>query len=488
MDKYEVLKVVGEGTFGKVSRVRRIADRRELVWKEIDYGRMREHEKQLIVSEVNILRELKHPHIVRYLDRIIDKAHTKIYIVMENCEGGDLRQLISAYKRERRQFDEQFIWRTLYQCVSALAHCHRRRDNGKLKPILHRDLKPANILLDKANNVKIGDFGLAKELGSESVLAKTNVGTPFYMSPELTNNQDYSAPSDIWAIGCLVYEMAAQRPPFVGKNQLSLALSIQRDSPSRQHIPAQYSEQLWRAIVWMLNKDAKRRPTVRQVEALPEVVSMGRQAMRAAQKEEEAARARSAAAAAAAAEAALRAREAAVARKEAELAKRETGLNRREEGLRAREAAVANAATGPGRAAGVGGVAAGVKALARKATEISGNAENHEQKRRHTIHQIGGVCGAGGLQPRAGGVGGKAGLRAGADPSKYANAANAAGLRFGQHAPMDVDKRAVAAMPPPPPVPSGGYNFAVGAKPPAAPHQAYNPAPGSYLNGVQFKQ
>ena len=83
MEKYEVLKVIGQGTFGKVSRVRRKSDGKELVWKEIDYGRMREHEKQLIVSEVNILRELRHPHIVRYLDRIIDKAHTKIYIVID---------------------------------------------------------------------------------------------------------------------------------------------------------------------------------------------------------------------------------------------------------------------------------------------------------------------------------------------------------------------------------------------------------------------
>lgn len=71
-----------------------------LVWKELNYGQMREKEKQLVVSEVNILRELRHPFIVRYYDRIIDKAATKIYIVMEFCEGGDLGGLIKKCKRE----------------------------------------------------------------------------------------------------------------------------------------------------------------------------------------------------------------------------------------------------------------------------------------------------------------------------------------------------------------------------------------------------
>lgn len=75
-------------------------DAQALVWKEVNYGQMSEKEKQLIVSEVNILRELRHPHIVRYLDRVIDKQATKIYIVMEYCEGGDLSQYIKRKKRE----------------------------------------------------------------------------------------------------------------------------------------------------------------------------------------------------------------------------------------------------------------------------------------------------------------------------------------------------------------------------------------------------
>jgi len=94
MDKYEVIAEIGRGSFGQVFKIRRKADNRILVWKELNYGRMSEKEKQMLVSEVNILRELRHPNITRYYDRIIDKESAKLYIVMEYCAGGDLAQQI----------------------------------------------------------------------------------------------------------------------------------------------------------------------------------------------------------------------------------------------------------------------------------------------------------------------------------------------------------------------------------------------------------
>ena len=78
------------GSFGSVSKIRRKSDGHILVWKELNYGKMNEKEKSLIVTEVNILRELQHPHIVQYYDRFIDKTNLKIYIIMEDCQGGDL--------------------------------------------------------------------------------------------------------------------------------------------------------------------------------------------------------------------------------------------------------------------------------------------------------------------------------------------------------------------------------------------------------------
>ena len=117
---------------------------------------------------------------------------------MELCTGGDLGKVIQKCLKSGSTINEDIIWRVLAQMACALRDCHRHLENNKIKPILHRDIKPANIFLDSSQNVKIGDFGLAKELSSDQTCAKTNVGTPFYMSPELMSGKPYDERSDIW--------------------------------------------------------------------------------------------------------------------------------------------------------------------------------------------------------------------------------------------------------------------------------------------------
>lgn len=269
MDAYETVRVIGKGSFGVVTQIVRKSDGKALVWKEVNYGAMSEKEKQLIVSEVNILRELRHPHIVRYLDRVIDKAATKIYIVMEYCEGGDLSQYIKRKKREGSYIEENFIWHIFTHIFLALKDCHRHREGNTIRPILHRDIKPGNIFLDANNNAKLGDFGLAKELSSESRFAQTNVGTPYYMSPEMVNEMTYDERSDIWALGCLLYEMATLAPPFDATNQLALAKKINAGKFAR--IPSQYSEGLFQVIRWMLHRQRSRRPRIEDLERVPQL-------------------------------------------------------------------------------------------------------------------------------------------------------------------------------------------------------------------------
>jgi NIMA (never in mitosis gene a)-related kinase 2 len=198
-DQYEILEALGTGTFGNVHKIRRKADGKILVWKEIHFGQLNEKEKSYLVSEVNILRELRSPFIVKYYDRIVDKSNAKLYIIMEYCSGGDLGKLINKCKREKTYLEESLIFKLLAQCILALRDCHRRvDDHGISKPILHRDLKPANLLLDENQNIKAGDFGLAKELNHQARFACTNVGTPLYMAPEITNGKSYDEKSDIW--------------------------------------------------------------------------------------------------------------------------------------------------------------------------------------------------------------------------------------------------------------------------------------------------
>lgn len=149
--------LIGKGSFGSVSKIRRKTDGRILVWKEMNYGQMEEKEKQLLVQEVNILQKLRHPNIVRYYDRIIDRESTTLRIVMEYCPAGDLAVLIKKCRLERTRIfilkfnclqisltlediDEEVIWKVLVQILSALSECHNRKDGV----ILHRDIKPGN--------------------------------------------------------------------------------------------------------------------------------------------------------------------------------------------------------------------------------------------------------------------------------------------------------------------------------------------------------
>ena len=101
MENYEVIGQIGKGNFGYISKIKRKNDGKILVWKEIDYSNINEKEKQQIVSEVNILRDLKHPNIVKYYDRIIDKKNSKIFIIMEYCEAGDIGAIVKKCRKNK---------------------------------------------------------------------------------------------------------------------------------------------------------------------------------------------------------------------------------------------------------------------------------------------------------------------------------------------------------------------------------------------------
>ena len=265
MENYELVCQIGKGNFGRISKIIRKSDQKTLIWKELDYGQMSEKEKEQIVSEVNILRELKHPNIVRYYDRIIDKKHSRIYIIMEYCEGGDLNQLIKRCKKTGEFIAEDIIWKIFTQVLLAIHVIHNHKE-GK---ILHRDIKPSNVFLDKDNNVKLGDFGLSRELSNESKFAYSHVGTPYYMSPEQIDETKYNEKSDIWSLGCFLYELTTFHPPFEAKNQIMLAMRIK--SGKVEKINKRYSEELWRVITWMLTVNYNNRPSSEDLLNIPQV-------------------------------------------------------------------------------------------------------------------------------------------------------------------------------------------------------------------------
>lgn len=138
---------------------------------------------------------------------------------MEYCEGGDLALLLK--QQSNRPLKEDKIWKIFLQICLGLEYIHSKR-------ILHRDIKTLNIFLTRDEMVKIGDLGVAKLLHENADFAQTMVGTPFYLSPELCEEKPYNEKSDIWALGCLLYEMCTYKHPFEAANQGSLILKIVR--------------------------------------------------------------------------------------------------------------------------------------------------------------------------------------------------------------------------------------------------------------------
>ncbi|KAI1794224.1 kinase-like protein [Ganoderma leucocontextum] len=278
LDLYDPLDIVGNGSFGIIRKVRRKADGLIFARKELNFERMTERDRKQIVAEVNILKDLHHEHIVRYHDRHVDRDAGILYILMEFCGGGDLSTVIKQAQRHNRLIPEDTVWNYFMQILLALNYCHHPNgghgrsssvgtadgeNKEKRAQILHRDLKPDNVFLDEGNSVKLGDFGLSKALPQAS-FAQTYVGTPYYMSPELMQEKAYDSKSDIWSLGCLVYELCALKPPFhEAKTHAELSILIRngRIPP----LPKGYSPALTAVIKSMLNLNPAMRPSASQL-------------------------------------------------------------------------------------------------------------------------------------------------------------------------------------------------------------------------------
>ncbi|KAF1944226.1 kinase-like protein [Clathrospora elynae] len=316
-DKYEVLDKIGHGSFGIIRKVKRKSDGYILCRKEISYQKMSQKEREQLQAELAILKELRHPNIVAYFERDHIKASQDLHLYMEYCGNGDLGRVIRELKNKNQVCEEEFVWSIFSQTVSALYRCHYGEDPpaagrnvmglvGNAKPlrdprkpmILHRDLKPENIFLGDDNSVKLGDFGLSKILQSHD-FASTYVGTPFYMSPEICKAEQYGPHSDIWALGCIIYEMCTKAPPFNAKTHFELISKIKLGR--YPDIPACYSAELRKVIASCLQTTPEHRPDTAALLNLPivklmrkeqEVVKLGQdlkeQRMLTARREKEA--------------------------------------------------------------------------------------------------------------------------------------------------------------------------------------------------------
>nr|XP_039335082.1 serine/threonine-protein kinase Nek1 isoform X3 [Saimiri boliviensis boliviensis] len=252
MEKYVRLQKIGEGSFGKAVLVKSTEDGRQYVIKEINISRMSSKEREESRREVAVLANMKHPNIVQYRESFEENG--SLYIVMDYCEGGDLFKRINAQKGVLFQEDQILDW--FVQICLALKHVHDRK-------ILHRDIKSQNIFLTKDGTVQLGDFGIARVLNSTVELARTCIGTPYYLSPEICENKPYNNKSDIWALGCVLYELCTLKHAFEAGSMKNLVLKI--ISGSFPPVSLHYSYDLRSLVSQLFKRNPRDRPSVNSI-------------------------------------------------------------------------------------------------------------------------------------------------------------------------------------------------------------------------------
>jgi NIMA (never in mitosis gene a)-related kinase len=253
---YELVKPIGKGKFAVVYRAKRISDGEIVALKRINVDTIDDKARDKCLKEVKLLQSLDHPNVIKYLDSFI--TDNDLVIVVEWAAAGDLKRQLRKAQERGIGFEERVIWKYFSQMVNAMQHLRERR-------IMHRDLKPANIFLTLDGTVKIGDLGLSRELSEQTIQAHSKVGTPLYMSPEVLRGDGYDFKSDVWSLGCMLYELTMLKSPFKseGLNLYSLFQKISHGDYSP--LPENYSEELRNLAYVMIATKSEDRPEIGDV-------------------------------------------------------------------------------------------------------------------------------------------------------------------------------------------------------------------------------
>ena len=249
LSNYIIEKQLGKGTYGVVYKVKKRDDNQIYVLKQISLIGLISSQKEEVKLEAKVLSKIKSQYVVKYYDSFEEDG--KLNIIMEYCDNGDLNDFLERHKLTKHLLPENLVWKIFIKITLGLADIH------KLK-ILHRDLKSLNIFLKKDEDIRVGDLGVAKIL-NQTFFARTFIGTPYYLSPEICEDKPYNDKSDVWALGCILYELCTYQHPFTAKSQGGLILKILNDNP--KPIYSYYSKDLSDLINLIFVKDFKKRPS-----------------------------------------------------------------------------------------------------------------------------------------------------------------------------------------------------------------------------------
>ena len=258
MDGFNILSKIGEGSYSTVLKVQRIEDGNIYALKRVKFYKLSDKEKENALNEIRILASVKSKNVISYKEAFFDEKDSSLGIVMEYADNGDLFQLITERKKTKNYFTEQEVWKVFIQLLNGLKALHDFK-------ILHRDIKSANVFLFKGGICKLGDLNVSKV--ARKGLGYTQTGTPYYASPEVWEEKPYDSKSDIWSLGCVMYEMITLRPPFQAKSMEELYKKVMRGIFPK--LSSKYSEDLSDVIKLMIQVEAGARPSCEELLKMP---------------------------------------------------------------------------------------------------------------------------------------------------------------------------------------------------------------------------
>lgn len=246
--KYKIEKLLGKGSFGQAWLVK---SRNEVKYVMKELRPRNSSEVSESIREAELLFQLNHPHIIKYKEAFVKGK--SVFIVMEHAPLGDVFERVDKCKQKKIHLKEEWILRWVAEVCLALQYIHGRG-------MVHRDIKCSNCFLSSDGSIKLGDFGSSRQLEANHKdiaqrTCRTPAGTPMYMSPEVCRGESYGQKADIWALGCMIYELMSLRHAFVGRSLSSLLSSIKRGHFDRR-LPQHYNEQLGKLCFRCLEIDA----------------------------------------------------------------------------------------------------------------------------------------------------------------------------------------------------------------------------------------
>ena len=249
-NEYKIINNIKENNISKIYKVFNKKNNKYYSLKQISIKDLNEEEIEYIQNESNILSTINNEHIVKYYDS--SKENDNFYILTEYAEGQNLIEFIKKYKSQKH-IDDDILYKIIFDLCSAIKEIHN-------KNIIHRGLKPENIMIVK-DSIKICGFGNSKKINA---YGNISIGTINYMAPEMIQNEKYNNKVDIWALGCIIYELLTLNICFQGDNLFGIVNKIINEKHGK--IDLKYYDKKWQNLIdLLLQKEHKKRPDINGV-------------------------------------------------------------------------------------------------------------------------------------------------------------------------------------------------------------------------------